>query len=145
MFLHGSTKLEAGFPKFHQSQCSSFCLRFRICVFHKDCRNASPKSWKNADVWSSSIVQWFYLFPYASSMQKTSQMHLHKPPTWFEGTRGRTIVCRGPGQEIYETSLSFLKYCTGKLIKHTAANTIWANTRKNEYGPKAGKAWGGKC
>jgi len=53
-----------------------------MCVF--------PKGWQNNSrnckipVWVLSIVQWFYPFPQANSMQQTPQMHSNTSPTSFE-------------------------------------------------------------
>ena len=34
---------------------------------------------------------WFYPFPHAISMRKTSQMHLNTSPTCFDGRQGREM------------------------------------------------------
>ena len=55
----------------------------------------TPEIQKSPNVRISSIVQWFYPFSHANSMQQTPQMHVNTSPTCFEGPR--EIMFRAPG------------------------------------------------
>jgi len=57
----------------------------------------SPNLQQSQNVWILLFVPWLHLFPYASSMQQTPQMHLNTPPTCLEGVGGRQISFRDPG------------------------------------------------
>jgi len=46
----------------------------------------TPKIVKSQNVRILSIFLWIYPFPYATSMQKTSPIHLNTSPTSFEGS-----------------------------------------------------------
>jgi len=71
-----------------------------------------PNMLKGPNVWIRTIVQSFYLSPYANSIQQPSQMHLNISQTCSEINRYRKIGFMDQGPEKYKTSLvSFFEGC----------------------------------
>ena len=76
-----------------------FWVRFLKTYFPRRALKRTPKIVKSQNVRIFTMVQWFYPFPYANSMQKTSPMHLNTSPTCFEWPRDRKPGFRDPGPE----------------------------------------------
>ena len=86
------------FVVFQALRCS-FWVRFSKMYFHRRAGKRTPNIVKSQNVRILSIVQWFYPFPYANSMQQTSPIHLNTSPTSFEG----------PGNGKHENATQHLK------------------------------------